>query len=367
MLMPTQKTNIYHVSTPGILFNGAQTWTIAEGVIVGSKNDVGVFSSFSGSKLINKGQVFSATIHGVSFKANGSTIVNKASGSIFGFGGVYTDGNNTTLTNQGSILGYDQHGVWAYNTSHFDLHNDGEIYGHTSGVFANSTLAGLPGITIDNAGLIRADLYGIAINTDGNETTTIVNEHGGTIKGSNAAIYALTGRLSLENHGTIKGNVVAAFASVASDAVVNDGTIKGSVYLGSGNDVYKNTGGKAGKIDSELGNDKLTAGPHTDKFVFDTALNAATNVDTVKHFDPGTDKLFLDQAIFTMLTGPGTLKGHEFHIGKHAGDADDHIIYNKHTGALYYDSNGSLPGARVQFAKLDAGLHLHHDDFTVFA
>ena len=118
------------------------------------------------------------------------------------------------------------------------------------------------------------------------------------------------------------------------------------MFLGSGNDTFKNAGGHAGKVHGGDGNDTLIAGPHTDKFVFDTTLNAATNVDRVKHFDPGTDKLFLDQTFFPALSGPGTLTSAEFHKGAHAHDADDRIIYNKHTGALFYDPNGNAGGAR---------------------
>ena len=168
------------------------------------------------------------------------------------------------------------------------------------------------------------------------------------------SIYAASGRLSVENHGTIKGGIVSTRGG--HDKVVNDGTIKGYVYLGPGDDLYKNAGGKAGLVFGGDGNDTLIAGPHADKFVFDTPPNAATNVDTVKHFDPGTDEFFLVHGIFTMLTGPGTLKGKEFHVGKHAGDANDYIIYNKHTGALYYDSDGSgVDSAQVQFAQVREG------------
>ncbi len=168
----------------------------------------------------------------------------------------------------------------------------------------------------------------------------------------------------MENHGKLKGNVLGG---VAKDKIVNDGTIKGEVILGSGNDTFKNAGGHAGRVHGGDGNDTLIAGPHTDKFVFDAALNSATNVDRVKHFDPGTDKLILDQTFFPTLSGPGNLASGEFHKGAAAHDGDDHIIYNKHTGALFYDPDGTGGSPQVEFAKLDKGLHLRPKDFVVIA
>ena len=365
--MPTQSTYVYNPTTPGLEFTASQTWTIADGIFVGSGSNYGVYDHDSGSKLVNKGHVSSASNYAVVFVGDNNTVINDANADIFGAVGVYMTGENPTVTNHGTVLGETDEGVWADNTSHLDLHNDGEIYGHADGVLVESVLVGATGATIDNAGLIYSDEYGLRVSTNAAEKTTIVNEHGGTIKGVFAAIYAKFGTFSLENHGTIDGSITST-QSGGHDKVVNDGTIKGAVYLGPGNDVYKNAGGKAGKVDGGDGNDTLTGGSHTDKFVFSTTLNPATNVDTVTHFTPGTDEFFLSSGIFTALAGPGTLKGTQFHIGKHAGDSNDYIIYNKHTGALYYDADGNGGGSpKVQFAQLDKHLDLHHNDFIVFA
>jgi len=35
--------------------------------------------------------------------------------------------------------------------------------------------------------------------------------------------------------------------------------------------------------------------------------------------------------------GFGVLDPKYFHVGKHAHDRDDHIIYNPHNGTVYYD------------------------------
>ncbi len=376
--MPTQHTDIYNPIAPAIIYAGpGKTWTIADGVLVGTGNPAAaaVYSSFNGSKLVNKGEVFgqaSGVSFGVYFQAaKNGTVINKANGSIVGDFGVVV-GNvvgakNMTVTNDGSIIGLASYGVAAGDVSNFNLTNTGHIFGASVGVFASVATAGATdGPTIENSGAIGGGTVGIYAQVFlAGLKTTIVNKSGGTIKGVTASIANTgPGNLLVENHGKIKGNVIGG---PAADKIVNDGQIKGEVYLGPGNDTFKNAGGHAGKVYGGDGNDTLIAGPHKDQFVFDATLNPATNVDRVKHFDPGTDQLLLSKGIFAALSGLGTLTGAEFHKGIAAHDLDDRIIYNKHTGALLYDSNGTDPGGDVQFAKLDKGLNLHASDFVVIA
>ena len=54
-----------------------------------------------------------------------------------------------------------------------------------------------------------------------------------------------------------------------------------------------------------------------------------------------------------------------FKIGSAATDIDDRIIYNSATGALSYDTNGSIAGGNTLFAKLDKGLALTNAEFLV--
>lgn len=64
--------------------------------------------------------------------------------------------------------------------------------------------------------------------------------------------------------------------------------------------------------------------------------------------------------------GAGELGAAKFHIGEHAHDGSDRIIYNDQTGALYYDPDGKGGVSQVKFAELDAGLKLSHSDFSVY-
>ena len=55
-----------------------------------------------------------------------------------------------------------------------------------------------------------------------------------------------------------------------------------------------------------------------------------------------------------------------FNFGNAATESDDRIIYNRLSGALWYDSNGSLAGGDIfQLATLKPGLDLTSSDFVV--
>ena len=104
-----------------------------------------------------------------------------------------------------------------------------------------------------------------------------------------------------------------------------------------------------------------------DQFLFNTALNASTNVDTITDLSVVEDTIQLENAIFVSLTGIGTLKAAQFvaTVSGVAQDASDRIVYETDTGKLSYDSDGSGAGASVQFALLGAGLALTNADFLM--
>jgi Ca2+-binding RTX toxin-like protein len=112
-----------------------------------------------------------------------------------------------------------------------------------------------------------------------------------------------------------------------------------------------------------LGSDVLLGNAGADRFVFNAVLGPA-NVDEILDFTVGVDEIALDDALFGLPAG--ALAANAFVIGSAAGDADDRIIYNSVTGALFFDADGSGGGAaQVQFAILDPGLALTSADFVV--
>ena len=101
--------------------------------------------------------------------------------------------------------------------------------------------------------------------------------------------------------------------------------------------------------------------------MFNTALNAATNVDQITDFNVAADTIILENAIFSTIVGTGTLTAAQF-VANTAGtaqDASDRIVYETDTGRLFYDSNGDAAGGATQFAQLAAGLALTNNDFLI--
>jgi Ca2+-binding RTX toxin-like protein len=127
---------------------------------------------------------------------------------------------------------------------------------------------------------------------------------------------------------------------------------------GNGEDVL-NGGGGDDVLRGGAGGDRLTGGTGADVFAFDVALSAASNTDRINDFVSGSDRIRLDNDVFSGLA-VGALGAGQFLAGAglQAGqDADDRIVYNTTTGTLYYDADGSGTAKAVQFAILGTTTH----------
>ncbi len=134
---------------------------------------------------------------------------------------------------------------------------------------------------------------------------------------------------------------------------------------GTGRDRLYGRGGND-SLDGGAAKDLLIGGRGNDRFVFDTALGKGAGkagVDILADFKPGKDMIALDATIFAAI-GP-TLDHGEFRKGGKARDGDDHLLYQRKTGALFYDPDGNGDGAKIKFAKLDTKPDLSHHDFLV--
>ncbi len=157
--------------------------------------------------------------------------------------------------------------------------------------------------------------------------------------GANTENLTLTGTAAINGTGNTLANVIEGNAA----ANVLSG--------GAGNDVLMGGGG----------NDTLVGGSGSDSFVFKVAPNASSNLETVIDFQSGLDKIQLSRSVFTALgTASATLTQGQFWSG--AGvvtghDADDRVLYNTTTGALYYDADGSGSVAAVQIALIGTSTH----------
>jgi Ca2+-binding RTX toxin-like protein len=170
-------------------------------------------------------------------------------------------------------------------------------------------------------------------------------------------------RLVLEGAGALNGTGNTLANTLTGNAAANalSGAAGADVLQGlAGNDVLR--GGS--------GNDRLSGGSGADAFVFETALSASANKDLITDFVHGTDRIRLDDDVFSALV-PGALTAAQFRSGAGvttAGDASDRILYNTTTGALYYDRDGTgAAAAPVVFAVLGSGSHpaLTAADFVI--
>ncbi|MBM6583503.1 cadherin-like domain-containing protein [Microvirga sp. BT689] len=161
---------------------------------------------------------------------------------------------------------------------------------------------------------------------------------------------------------TGSGNIALTGNALNNSITGNVG--KNTIDAGAGND----------KVNGGLGNDNLTGGSGKDAFVFTTKLGTSTtdrkvNFDTVKDFSVKDDSIYLDNAIFKKL-GSGTpakpklLSSKFFSLDK-AKDKDDYVIYNKKTGVVSYDADGSGKGEAIEFAQLKKGLAMTYKDLFV--
>lgn len=138
---------------------------------------------------------------------------------------------------------------------------------------------------------------------------------------------------------------------------------------GSGNDRLYGEGGNdrlAGSWGSDFlrggaGDDRVYGGHGTDSlfgnagrdaFVFNTKANGATNVDSIRDFSAKDDAVWLDNSVFKALGSNGALKSGAFWRGSEAHDTSDRVIYDRATGTLYYDPDGTGAAEQVAFAKL---------------
>jgi Ca2+-binding RTX toxin-like protein len=168
----------------------------------------------------------------------------------------------------------------------------------------------------------------------------------------------VVGAAKSEVFGGTRGN------DVLYGADGNDRLVGGSgwdvLYGGRGNDVL--IGGQ--------GRDVLFGNEGIDAFVFNSRPGVSNklgskNIDSIRDFVPKDDTIQLDNAVFKALGGTGPMKPGFFHASKTAHDADDRIVYDRTTGVLFYDSNGSLPGGVTHFATLTNKPALTAADFVV--
>jgi serralysin len=163
-----------------------------------------------------------------------------------------------------------------------------------------------------------------------------------------------------------------------------------AIYGGKGNDKIKGLGGDD-LINGGAGKDILTGGAGKDTFVFDTPVKKG-QFDQITDFKSSDDTIQISlsalkafkvkvakEEVFDSLEGTkagkkkglysldkvfekGKLEKKFFTTGK-AKDSYDFVTYDKKTGFVYLDLDGSGGGKGFAIAKLKPGTSLSADDF----
>ena len=160
-------------------------------------------------------------------------------------------------------------------------------------------------------GLDGNDIY--IVDNAGDQVFEAANQGTDTVRTS--VSYTLASGQSIENfrvHNPLSTNAINLTGNQLNNTIIG------------------NNG--ANVINGGAGNDTLIGGGGNDFFLFNTALNAATNVDTITAYSVAQDTIRLENAVFSTLAA-GVLNADAFHIGAAAADAEDRIIYNSATGA----------------------------------
>lgn len=127
-----------------------------------------------------------------------------------------------------------------------------------------------------------------------------------------------------------------------------------SAALLSGNDkiTASSSPGKSSILNGFLGNDLLIGGPGDDFFEFSTLPHNLSNIDTIRNFTAGSDKIQLDSSVFTALAQKDQ-------------PLTDFIKYQKSTGKLFYDEDGTGSALPKQFALVLGSPDINGWDYSV--
>ncbi|HEY9628110.1 MAG TPA: DUF4347 domain-containing protein [Coleofasciculaceae cyanobacterium] len=189
-----------------------------------------------------------------------------------------------------------------------------------------------------------------------NGTAKIDKLHG---TGRNDAIFGRGNNDLLRGRG---GNDFLA-GGKAKDEVKGDAG-NDLLFGGRGNDILVGGTGSDTLI-GDFGADRITTGAGRDKVAFDR-LTSSINADTITDFSVKLDVLVVSAQSF----GGGLIAGQsiskeQFYIGDRAIGAEDRFIYNRRTGVLSFDADGSGSGKAIAFADLKVGLNLSSQNITV--
>jgi Ca2+-binding RTX toxin-like protein len=205
------------------------------------------------------------------------------------------------------------------------------------------------------------DSTGDVVNEAPSAGIDMVNASISYTLGANLEQLSLTDSRAINGTGNALNNLIRGNGA--------NNTLRG----GAGNDTLNGWAGNdtlVGESGNDLliggsGSDLLRGGAGADRFCF---FNLSEGLDIITDFNVVDDSISLSRAGFGgTLTAGAALSAAQFRLGSAAGDNSDRFIYNRNTGALFFDADGTGSSAQTYIAQLQAGLSLTHQDIFVFA
>ncbi|MEX8519820.1 MAG: putative Ig domain-containing protein [Leptothrix sp. (in: b-proteobacteria)] len=303
--------------------------TGADSMLGGAGNDTYGVDSIGDIVVENAGEGIDTVISAVTFVlgANVENLTLHASGGAINGYGNAVDNVITGNASDNSIFG--------------DLGND-----TLSGGAGNDFIIGGAGADSMLGGL-------------GNDTFGVDNVGDVVVENANEGTDTVISAISY----TLGANLENLTLHASGGAINGTGNALGNVILGN---AFNNV------LAGGAGNDTLTGGLGSDHFVFNTALNATTNVDTISDYAVGVDHIDLAVAMFGGAGAIGALLAASFYSGAGLSGSTSAaqgagIYYDTSTGSLYYDADGNGGVAAVKFASVTGHPALSAADFNVIA
>jgi Ca2+-binding RTX toxin-like protein len=236
-----------------------------------------------------------------------------------------------------------------------------------AGFGGDDTLVGGDGADVFVMSSGTAESYGVDF-IDGRLGFDVVDFTG--VARSGVVVNLSAGTLSGGGTGGAGSATLSGIDGVIGGDFDDQLTGRGSVDRlegGAGSDTLKGSAGND-TLQGGAGADSLHGGSGNDQFVFAEAPGSA-NADQVADFDSGLDKVVLDRAAFTSLGTVDAFVADDARFAAGAGftsgrDASDRVIYNTTTGQLFYDADGSGPGASQLIATLQGARTLTATDIV---
>lgn len=219
-------------------------------------------------------------------------------------------------------------------------------------------------------GLTYETFFGIVIGVNSGTITGLSHISDGTVG------LSVT-RLNVDAHD-LAGLIIGGDSEAAVDLLLSGNDrisgIGGNDRLlgGQGRDVLSGLGGND-VLNGGFGNDVLAGGAGhdtldgaagADAFRFNTKAGDA-NFDVILNFAVRQDRIELENKIFTRLGAEGDLTEGRFVRGAEAGDEGDRIIYDRASGQIFYDRDGTGSAGQILIAEVTDGTALTFAHFDI--